>query len=194
MSAAAGQRITLADVPQSDLERIARIRRVSPASLPKIPYQTRAPLPQRILPTADRSGVGVRLPGRELDRDQHKIGTKKPNASGLYDMLGNVMEWTLDQYAPYAPAPATNPWVKATAPCPHAVRGGAWHTAAAGVGCTVRVPSDPSWKEQGPQLLKSIWYMTDAQWLGFRLVRPASLPNAEQMYRAWNNGVALDPY
>ena len=35
--------------------------------------------------------------------------------------------------------------------------------------------------------------MTDAQWLGFRLVRPATLPSAEEMYRAWNNGVALDP-
>jgi hypothetical protein len=36
--------------------------------------------------------------------------------------------------------------------------------------------------------------MTDAQWLGFRLVRPATLPSVEEMYRAWNNGVALDPY
>jgi hypothetical protein len=56
------------------------------------------------------------------------------------------------------------------------------------------VPSDPSWKKLDPQLPKSIWYMTNAQWLGFRLVRPGTLPSAEEMYRAWNNGVALDPY
>ncbi len=124
----------------------------------------------------------------------HKIGTRKPNAWGLYDMLGNVMEWTLDQYAPYTAAPAENPWVKSTAPYPHAVRGGSWNKNEMGVGCAVRVASDPSWKKQDPQLPKSIWYMTDAQWLGFRLVRPAALPSAEEMYRAWNNGVALDPY
>ncbi len=124
----------------------------------------------------------------------HKVGTKKPNAWGLYDMLGNVMEWTLDQYAPYTAAPADKPWVRATAPYPHAVRGGSWHDDDARVTCTARVASDASWKRQDPQLPKSVWYMTDAQWLGFRLVRPASLPSAAEMYRAWNNGVALDPY
>jgi formylglycine-generating enzyme required for sulfatase activity len=124
----------------------------------------------------------------------HKVGTKKPNAWGLYDMLGNVMEWTLDQYAPYTAAPAENPWVRSTAPYPHAVRGGSWNDDQARLTCMARVPSDPSWKKLDPQLPKSIWYMTNAQWLGFRLVRPATLPSAEEMYRAWNNGVALDPY
>jgi formylglycine-generating enzyme required for sulfatase activity len=124
----------------------------------------------------------------------HKVGTKQPNAWGLYDMLGNVMEWTLDQYAPYTAAAAENPRVMSTAPYPHAVRGGSWSDDEARVTCTARVPSDPSWKKLDPQLPKSIWYMTNAQFLGFRVVRPATLPSAEEMYRAWNNGVALDPY
>jgi formylglycine-generating enzyme required for sulfatase activity len=124
----------------------------------------------------------------------HKVATKKPNAWGLHDMLGNVMEWTLDQYAPYTAAPKDNPWVKATAPYPHAIRGGSWNDDETRVRCAARVKSEHSWKRQDPQLPKSIWYMTDAQWLGFRLVRPATLPSAEDMYRAWNSGVELDPY
>jgi formylglycine-generating enzyme required for sulfatase activity len=124
----------------------------------------------------------------------HKIGTRKPNAWGLYDMLGNVMEWTLDQYAPYGAAPAVNPWVRSTQPYPNAVRGGSWNDDETRVTCTARVASDLSWKKLDPQLPKSIWYMTNAQWLGFRLVHPAKLPGIEDMYRAWNNGVAVDPY
>jgi formylglycine-generating enzyme required for sulfatase activity len=122
----------------------------------------------------------------------HLVGTKKPNPWSLYDMLGNVMEWTLDEYKPYTAAPETNPWVKATDPYPHAVRGGSWNDKADMLRCSSRVASDPSWKQQDPQLPKSIWYMTDAQWLGFRLVRPVKVPSADEMYRYWNSGVEDD--
>lgn len=123
-----------------------------------------------------------------------KVATKKPNAWGLYDMLGNVMEWTLDQYAPYsaASAPVTEPWVKSTTAYPQAVRGGAWTDRADKLRCGARVASDPSWKQQDPQLPKSIWYHTDAQGLGFRLVRPLKVPDANAMYQYWNNGVEHD--
>jgi formylglycine-generating enzyme required for sulfatase activity len=121
-----------------------------------------------------------------------KVATKKPNAWGLFDMLGNVMEWTLDGYAPYQAGTFTNPEVKATGPYPHAVRGGSWYDAADKLTCAARVASDAAWKQQDPQLPKSIWYMTDAQWLGFRLVRPSKVPSEAEKRRYWNNGVEHD--
>ena len=124
----------------------------------------------------------------------HTVATKKPNPWGLHDMLGNVMEWTLDQYTKYTAEPKENPWVPSTKSYPHVVRGGSWKDEPSQVTCTSRVASDASWKRQDPQLPKSVWYMTDAQWLGFRLVRPARLPSAEEMYRTWNNGVEIDPF
>jgi formylglycine-generating enzyme required for sulfatase activity len=123
-----------------------------------------------------------------------KVGTKLPNPWGLYDMHGNVMEWTLDQYSAdyYGRSPESNPWNQATKPYPHAVRGGSWQDKAEQLTCSARVASDPSWKEQDPQLPKSIWYETDAQGLGFRLVRPLKIPSSEEMYKYWNSGVEKD--
>jgi formylglycine-generating enzyme required for sulfatase activity len=118
-----------------------------------------------------------------------KVGTKKPNPWGLYDMHGNATEWTLDKYAPYTADPAVDPWVKSTKPYPQAVRGGSWSDTADRLRCGARLGSDASWKMQDPQLPKSIWYLTDAQFLGFRLVRPLKVPSVQQMYQYWNNGV-----
>ncbi|RFC43155.1 MAG: hypothetical protein DVB28_001630 [Verrucomicrobia bacterium] len=124
-----------------------------------------------------------------------KVGRKKPNPWGLHDILGNVCEWTLDQYSPttYSSGAAANPWVKATKPYPHVARGGSWDDdAAEKLRVAARRFSDPDWKIQDPQFPKSIWYHTDAQFLGFRVVRPLKTPSAEEMQKYWNSGVEKD--
>jgi formylglycine-generating enzyme required for sulfatase activity len=57
------------------------------------------------------------------------VATKKPNAWGLNDMLGNMQEWTLDWYAPYPKDPVTDPLVLAGTISVAIVRGGSWQSA-----------------------------------------------------------------
>ena len=126
-----------------------------------------------------------------------KIGTKKPNPWGLHDMHGNVVEWCLDQYDPeaykqFTGAIVENPWVKATEPYPHAVRGGSWDDDPDALRSAARRGSDRSWKMQDPQLPKSIWYHTDAQFLGFRIIRPLEVPAPEDLSKYWTSGVEKD--
>ena len=131
------------------------------------------------------------------DLKYQKVATKKPNPWGLYDIHGNVAEWCLDQYdlKTYEKAGSgvsEMPWVKATKGYPHAVRGGSWNDPAPLLRSAARRGSERDWKMRDPQLPKSVYYFTDAQFVGFRLVRPLKVAPTEELFKYWNNGVEKD--
>jgi len=119
----------------------------------------------------------------------HKVGTKKPNAWGLHDMHGNVSEWTADQYLAdiYGTFKGivSNPFQYGKDLYPRVARGGSWMDKPEKLRSAHRIASSSDWKFQDPQLPKSIWYHTDAQFLGFRVLRPLIIPSSEEMHKYW---------
>jgi formylglycine-generating enzyme required for sulfatase activity len=134
--------------------------------------------------------------GDNSDGSYQPVGTKKPNPWGLYDMLGNVREWTLDHYLPdYSRHTngSVNPFALAPDRYPRVTRGGDWDSFPEDLRSAKRIPSDKQWKDIDPQNPKSIWYHTDAWGLGFRIVRPAKNPTFEEMHLLWNTGPGKQP-
>jgi formylglycine-generating enzyme required for sulfatase activity len=130
----------------------------------------------------DASKLGQYAVYTENSDDHYaKVGTKKPNPWGLYDMHGNVAEWVLDQYAKdtyskWSPSPVDNPLVSATTEYPRSVRGGSWNDDPEKLRSAARLGSTKAWKQQDPQIPQSIWYFTDSTFVGFRVVRPLATP------------------
>ncbi len=112
----------------------------------------------------------------------HPVGSLKPNSWGLYDMLGNVAEWTLDHYDEkyYSVSPATSPLQSGNSRYPKVVRGGSYLDKADLLRCAARNKSEPTWNRRDPQVPKSRWWLTDAVSVGFRLVRPLRSPTKEE--------------
>ncbi len=120
------------------------------------------------------------------DDQYQKVGKKKPNPWGLYDMHGNVAEWVLDQYLETYPNKAAangllvNPIAVATELYPRVVRGGSWEDEPPECRSAARRGSDEEWKFQDPQIPQSVWYHTDALMVGFRIVRPLRVPSEKE--------------
>ncbi len=119
------------------------------------------------------------------DDKYHKVATKKPNPWGLYDMHGNVSEWVIDQYAvdfygKTAGKVADNPLSPDTKEYGRVVRGGSWDDDADKCRSAARRASEKDWKKQDPQIPQSIWYLTDATFVGFRVIRPLRVPTPEE--------------
>jgi formylglycine-generating enzyme required for sulfatase activity len=105
------------------------------------------------------------------------VGKKKPNPWGLYDMHGNVAEWCLDHYKPDIYATFANGKVRGPVILPDAkeysyvARGGSWDDDADRLRSAARRASDAEWSMRDPQRPQSIWWHTDATFVGFRVVR-----------------------
>lgn len=124
------------------------------------------------------------------DETYHKVGLKKPNSWGLHDMHGNIAEWVLDQYTPvlyegFPQGETINPLLVPVKEYPRVVRGGSWDDDPEVLRSAARMGSSEEWKRQDPQFPKSIWYHTDAQHIGFRIVRPFKEPSEEEKAKKW---------
>ena len=119
-----------------------------------------------------------------------KVGTKKPNPWGIHDMHGNISEWTLDKhevkaYQQLKDSIVRNPYNQPINTYPRVVRGGSWMNSDFKLRSASRQPSSKQWKKQDPQIPRSLWWHTDAQFVGFRIVRPFKTPTTVQQIKYW---------
>ncbi len=86
------------------------------------------------------------------DFKTHAVATKSPGRRGLHDMCGNASEWSIGADG----EPVT--------------LGGSFRDDLDGLGCAARVPPTAAWNQSDPQIPRSIWWLADAGFVGFRVV------------------------
>lgn len=101
------------------------------------------------------------------DSEAHKVKSKKPNAWGLYDTLGNTSEWC--DPTP-TPVPNVGSGFQPSPPIEPVVRGGNFYSEADHIKFTEREGYNPSWQLRDAQQPKSSWWFSDGEMIGMRLV------------------------
>ena len=115
------------------------------------------------------------------DGETGEVGKKKPNAWGLHDMTGNVCEWVFDFYSPSAYAenakqrPVANPKGPAEGDV-HVARGGDHTCSIDGLRCAARTYEEPWWRSGDPQFPKSVWWLPEMDFIGFRVACSVDKP------------------
>jgi len=109
------------------------------------------------------------------DGQTHEVAKRKPNAWGLYDMLGNVREWVYDFYSPtaYKDAPlGVNPKGPQAGKV-HVARGGDYNNSIEELRCAARAFEENWWRSGDPQIPKSKWWLPGMDFIGFRVASSA---------------------
>ena len=114
-------------------------------------------------------------------------------------MHGNVAEWCIDGYAAdaYAKRDRSKPTVQPVnimlhARFPNIVRGGSWVDEAKQCRSAARMASNKDWLRQDPQSPQSVWYLTDADFVGFRIVR--AVEEQKELIGIKSNVTRQSPY
>ena len=87
-------------------------------------------------------------------RKTQAVATKKADASGLHDLYGNVSEWCL---------------VDGTSGKDLVLMGGHFKQMPEAQTASERKEPVPAWNDTDPQIPKSIWWLSDAPFAGFRV-------------------------
>jgi sulfatase modifying factor 1 len=97
--------------------------------------------------TAEQANFNARfpIPGDPIgpvSEETRPVGSYPPNDWGLYDMHGNVWEWTQDWFCPYPEGSVTDPVGECRTPF-RVIRGGSWHFDAASARSALRYTHRP---------------------------------------------------
>lgn len=86
----------------------------------------------------------------------NEVGTRQPNALGLYDMSGNVWEWCWDIFGAYTASSAVDPKGSSTG-SERVIRGGSWTDKDVECRNANRLSRSPSWinRNQGFRVVRN---------------------------------------